>query len=63
MIEIGSTVSVRGEKYKLLSRKHAGDSGPRFFGKYTFILVNGSGQKFKAFGKTVTGNSKITPMD
>lgn len=61
MIHIGDTVSVRGDQYRVTNIKNCASSGPKFFGKFRFTLVKISdGTMWGAFGKTVTGNSKLT---
>jgi len=62
-MNVGDRVSVRGEDYIVL---HIGPAStmPKFFGKRFFRLSRvRDHSQWSAYGKTVAGNSKLTPAD
>src|SRR6266571_2193014 len=59
MQEIGSTVKVRGVPYRIVARRPAGALGSKFYGRYTFTLVDADGKRFEVFCKSVAHNSRI----
>lgn len=62
MTRVGDTVTVHGEQYRVTEARHAGHAGSKFFGKFVFILANcKTGEKMRAFGKSVSHNSRLIP--
>jgi hypothetical protein len=58
---IGQTITVRGERYRVVDIS-AASTQPKFWGRRLFTLQNvQTGDLFEAYGKTVAGNSKLTP--
>lgn len=59
--QLNTIVTVNGKRYRVTGVKHAGASGSKFWGKYTFTLRNiNDGNIFTAFGKAVVHNSRLT---
>lgn len=62
MTTLDSIVSVHGESFRIARMTPPGTG--KFFGKRTFTLVRLSDNAlFTAYGKTVSGNSKLTPKN
>lgn len=58
-LSIGQYVSVHHDAYQLLAFGPLGTG--KFSGKRSFLLRSERGELFQAYGKTVSGNSKLTP--
>ncbi|ASZ75033.1 hypothetical protein FDI69_gp153 [Rhodococcus phage Trina] len=60
MSDIGNVVMVRKEAYKITDKRHVGDCGSKFFGKFKFTLVKvADGSVWNALGKSVAWNTKL----
>ncbi|MBF6370090.1 hypothetical protein IU469_30935 [Nocardia puris] len=56
------TKVIRGQRYEVLSRTPAGECGPKYFGRYVFIVRRTSdGTLWRAYGKQLAHNSTLTP--
>jgi hypothetical protein len=63
-VEYGQTVRVRGVYYTVISGEPLGHLGSKYFGKYRFTLKNfRDGSHWQAVGRTVAGNTKLTPVE
>lgn len=53
--------TIKGNTYTLISKKSAASSGPKYFGKYVFILKDSEGNYWRALGKTLAHNTRLIP--
>jgi hypothetical protein len=56
---IGSTVHVGDTMYQVIDRRSTNGSGPKFFGKFVFTLVDNVGLTYTTYGKRVVWNSRL----
>jgi hypothetical protein len=61
-IRTGAIVTVHGVRYRVVDVRSTSGSGSKFFGKFSFTLANDAGERFTAYGKTISHNSRLTPV-
>lgn len=62
VLKVGDEVRVQGAVFKIVHIRHAGANNSKFFGKFRFYMRDAADTLVSAFGKTVTGNSKLYPV-
>jgi hypothetical protein len=62
--QVGETVTVNGELYRVAKVKSSNEYGSKFYGRWLFSLVKFADQTgWSAYGKRVSHNSRLRAID
>ncbi len=59
---VGDKVRVRGTEYRITDIHSYAGNGSKGFGKHRITVQDAEGRTFTAYGRTITGNSRLTEV-